>query len=224
MRYGSRPPEWPSGLFQPRRTPLAQRAARAAAVGAGRLVVAGAKRTDPRRHVGEEHERRRGLFVLTVAFLAQLVVIPLHWWHRYIAATCLVVALCLLPPWWRAYAWPLPFGRGRRRRVWPLWRRVYLATACGALLAYLPLGALWLPPWRSVGAWWMPAFVPTTLAATALWVWLYVGHYRIREVEEDPEPDQEYGPVEVWDEEIGGAGKLLPGSVLTAVRDIEAPA
>jgi hypothetical protein len=224
MRYGSRPPEWPSGLFQPRRTPLAQRAARAAAVGAGRLVVAGAKRSDPRHHIGEEHGRRRGLFVLAVAFIAQVAVIPLHWMHRYIATTCLVVALCLLPVWWRAYAWPLPPGWGQRRKVWPKWRRVYTAVTCGALLAYLPLGALWLPPWCGIGAWWMPAFVPATLVAVALWAWLYRGHYRIRDVEEGPEPVEDYGAAELWADEIGAAGKLLPGSVLTAVRDIEAPA
>lgn len=210
---------WPPWV-QPRR-PLSQRAALGTAKGAGRLVVAGAKAAGPRRNLGEEHPRRRGLFVLTTAALAQLVAVPLHWWHRYIPAACLLAASALLPVWWRALVWPLPFGWGQRRRPWPRWRRVYLAVTSSALLLFLPVSALWLPPWHAVGAWWMPAIAPTAVAAVGLWGWLYRGHYRIRQVEEEPEVYD--GPEAIWDEHIGAPGKLLPGSTLTAVREIEAP-
>lgn len=187
-------PEWLGhSLFQPRR-PLSQRAARAVAGAAGRVAAAESLAASVLRAL-----RNFGVSDYT--------------WTVELAATLAFTALIV----------PVPLRSWPRIARWPLWRRLYLAIAAVLTLTYLPVAVYWLPPWRALGALWFPAAWLTLAVAAGMWAWLYYGHYRIREVEED-EPGAAYGPVETWSEHVGGQGGLLPGSVLLGVHDIEAPA
>lgn len=223
--YGNRRGEqqWPPpGWYQPRQT-VAQRAGRAVAAGAGRAATAGIRRAGARRRPGMP------LLVALVAHAAAGILWVLRWLHLgdatwtlwTDAGIALAVALAMVWPW----RFDGPRNERDRRPVhwrglaprflrWPAWRRTWLALATALLLAYLPVTAWW-----TIGP---PVIYVSPVASLGMWAWLYVGHYRIREVPQD-EPDEEYGPVERWDDEIGAPGKFLPGSRLTAVRDIEAP-
>lgn len=225
-RYDTWPPH---GWYPHPRQTMAQRAGRAVAAGAGRAAIAG---------LGHVHTQRRAAFPALLALTAHVVaaalwvLLRLHlahrswvWWTD--AAAAVGVAMAIVWPWRleTVKGRRRVYSRGLRPRVlrWRPWRRAWLATATTMLLTYLPVTALWLPPWHGLGHWWLPMILPTTLVSAALWAWLYVGHYRVREVVEE-EPEDDYGPAEVWAEEIAAPGKLLPGSRLTAVRDIKASA
>jgi hypothetical protein len=228
MSYGRgrdlSPLDWVS---QPYRQPLASRAGRAAAAGAGRLAVAGGKRAKARWRPGMP--LLVALFVHVLAVLLRAAVLGIrklggssHTWTVDLVLATVAVAV-LLPMWWVALGWPVP-RKHRRRRAWQSSRLAHLVVGSALLLMYLPVSVWWLPPWRTLGAPWLPVVAVTAVVSLAVWAWGYWGFYRTHEVEEEPEPAEVYGPAELWAEEIGAAGGLLPGSTLAAVRDIEVSA
>lgn len=222
--YGNGRSEWPPRGWYPPQQTVAQRAGRAVAAGASRAAVAGIKRANARRRAAMP------LLIALAAHIAAAVLWVLRWLHAGDASWTLWAAAGAAVTLGLAMVWPWRYDGPRnvhdRRPVrwrgftprfvrWPAWRRTWLALAAVLLLAYLPVTAWW-----TIGP---PVIYVSPAAALGMWAWLYVGHYRIREVPEEDEPEPDYGPVEQWAEEIGAPGKILPGSRLTAVRDIEAP-
>jgi hypothetical protein len=227
MSYGRRQ-QWPplGWAIQPARQPLGARAARATAAGAGRLAAAGGRRAAARWRPGMP--LLVALFAHVLVVLLRAVVLGMRRFggssHTAVIDLVLlaVVAAVLVPMWWVALGWPVPRLR-QRTQMWRPGRLTHLAVGSALLAAYLPVSVWWLPPWRTLGAPWLPVVAVTAALSLAVWAWGYWRFYRTREVVED-DLIEDYGPAEVWAEEIGAPGKLLPGSALTAVYDIEAPA
>lgn len=215
-------PAWLThSLFQPRHRSLPSRAAGAAATGAGRLVAAGG------RQVGTRWRPAMPLLVATaahvVATLLYLVVAGFRHLHQPAHQNTInlilvvFVLLALAPMWWVAAGWPTA-RRRRRVRPWRGARLAHLGSGSALLVLYLPVTVWWLPPWRCLGSPWLPAVAFTAAVSVGMWAWSYWGWYKTREVEElAPLTDT---PEAIWEEYVGAAGGVFPGSRLTEVRDI----